>query len=295
MPAPSNEASAEMLSRTASQTVNATVVGHSLDGKQTLLQTQDNALAKIESPIELPIGTMLQMTFLGMPMNAVETARSSSPLTRLIELLSDIERSGQNASGPSGQEKGQSVPMPDRHLTARLLQLMGLQMNYHPNEPSLSQQNQLHNNSSWTHQLQGLLADIGNAASEHLTDGWRSMTLPLGVDPAQAIMINYRENSLDYDSESSDDDTNETPAKRAIFDVDFSHLGRCQIDTLCQEQRFDLLIRSERQLDHPVEREITSLFLSACEIAGLTGEVGFQHGHFVEPATMQMSTKMVIS
>lgn len=281
--------------RSTSRIMVATVVAHLPEDKKTLLQTSDNVLLKIESPVELPIGSTLQMTLAGTSVPAFEKVQSVSPLTRLVELLTDIERSGQNTGDPEGHQKSPQLPMPDRQLATKLLQLMHLQNGDGREGAGLSSRDQSASSSSWTNQLKGLLAEIGSSANEPLTDGWRSTTLPLGPDPAQAIMINYREQSFDRESEPGEDDLDESPTQRAIFDVGFSHLGRCQIDALCQEQRFDLLVRTEQPLDHPVQEEITSIFLEASEIAGLSGEIGYQHGNFVHPATKKTLAKTMIT
>jgi len=295
IPSSIDEAGSMTPIRSTSRIMVATVVAHLPEDKKTLLQTSDNVLLKIESPVELPIGSTLQMTLAGTSVPAFEKAQSVSPLTRLVELLTDIERSGQNTGGPEGHQKSHQLPMPDRQLATKLLQLMHLQNGDGREGAGLSSRDQSASSSSWANQLKGLLTEIGSSASEPLADGWRSTTLPLGPDPAQAIMINYREQSFDRESEPGEDDLDESPTQRAIFDVGFSHLGRCQIDALCQEQRFDLLVRTEQPLDHPVQEEITSIFLEASEIAGLSGEIGYQHGNFVHPATKKTLAKTMIT
>lgn len=279
--------------------IAASVVGRAPDSGQALLQIADDLLMKVEQPIDLPIGTTLNMTLLTgsinnlLPSDLGPSMNQSGLLVELIELLEGIERVGEKASEHREPASTLKLPMPDRHLAAKLLQLFGLQA-----APQLEDTgNTVHDRHgvepSKTHQLQRLLSDMGNAASEPLADGWRSTSLPLGPDPAQAVMIHHKEHSFDSDSDGNSPDADEAVAQRAIFDIDFSRLGRCQIDTLCQENRFDLLLRSEKPLGHGLRQEITDLFSSACDIAGLNGEIGYRQGQFVEPAKMPKSTRTV--
>lgn len=296
-----NQARATMPSQQVPEEMPATVIGRTSDGRQTILQTDDNILMKIEQPIDLPIGRTLQMVLMTTSINVGASIDQSSetdkasPLTKLIDLLSDIERSGQEKGGAGDQSKGYQLPIPDRNLAAKLLRLIGLQMSPNAHEPDMSTHDRTGGSLPKTYQLQSLLSDIGSTASELLTDGWRSTTLPLGADPAQAVMISHREHYRDPSSDSDTSDTEAPVVQRAVFDVNFSYLGRCQIDALCQEQRFDLIVRSEKPLDQDVQQEITGLFSSACEIAGLKGEIGYHHGQLMAPAKAQTSTKTVMT
>lgn len=296
--APNSQASPSPANRGAPQVITATVIAHPAHAKQVVLQTQNNTLMKVESPIDLPVGTSMQMVATSASMHGIAPARSiqaadqADPLTKLIELLSLSSDSEPDAASPEGQKKSLQLPLPDRQLAARLLNLIVLQMGAPPDEPGMAGSNQ-HRATGSTTQLQSLLSDISNGANDQLTDGWRSMTLPLGHDQAQAIMIAYRDLDLDPDSEPNNPDQEESPAKRALFEVNFSRLGRCQLDVLCQEQRFDLFVRSERPLDTEACQAITDLFRAASEIAGFKGEIGFQNGQFVEPAKSRISTNDV--
>jgi hypothetical protein len=63
-----------------------------------------------------------------------------------------------------------------------------------------------------------------------------------------------------------------------VIEVTLSQLGRIQFDGLVREdgKRLDLMVRSEPPLPTPIHRDIRALFTRSSEIAGLTGEVGFQ-------------------
>ena len=58
-------------------------------------------------------------------------------------------------------------------------------------------------------------------------------------------------------------------ARRAVFQLEFGELGRCQIDVLCQARRFDLVVRTEQLLPPRVRREFRELYLAARDVAGL--------------------------
>jgi hypothetical protein len=76
-------------------------------------------------------------------------------------------------------------------------------------------------------------------------------------------------------------------ARRAVLELEFSHLGRAQIDALCQARRFDLIVRTEQPLDPYLRREVRALHAAACEPAGWVGEVRFGAGEWIalpEPA-----------
>ena len=280
------------------RTMTATVVGQVPGRGQILLQTSE-LLMKIEQPVDLPVGTALQMTLLTQPMPYGAQFDDSAPvddgnlLTKLIELLDDIEQPGYKPQEAGGPAVPRQLPMPDRGLAAKLLQFINLQTGQNLGEVGISTDDQDGVSMSKMNQVRALLSEIGGSAAEPLADGWRSITLPLGPDPAQAVMMFHREHRLDQDSDQADEEVGDAAAQRAIFDINFSRLGRCQIDVLCQQQRFDLLVRSEKLLDAANQQEITNLFSSACEIAGLSGDIGYRHGQFVEPEKVAMSTTTV--
>ncbi|MGI9493797.1 MAG: hypothetical protein ACR2QF_15480 [Geminicoccaceae bacterium] len=263
------------------------------------MRVANDLVMKVEQPIDLPIGTTLQMTLMTTPINPGQSPNSDAQmnqtglLTRIVELLEDIEQSGRISGESHEPSAARQLPMPDRHLAAKLLRLIGFQIGASFEQAGMVAPDQENGGISKTRQLQGLLVDIANRASEPLGEGWRSTALPLGPDPAQALMIHFREHHLDHESHGNEAGADDALAQRAVFEINFSRLGRCQIDVLCQEQRFDLLLRSERRLDQGHRQEITDLYFSACEIAGLTGEIGFRDGDFVQPALVSRANKTV--
>ncbi len=279
--------------------MQATVIGRAPGSGQLLLQAGDNLLLKVEQPIDLPIGSTLQMTLVAGSAGLAQPEELSPPnhqadlLGKLVALLEDIEQTSSTTvehREPAGRRQ---LPMPDRQMASSLLALLGLQSGADLEEAGMNAYQQESADFSKTDQLKSLLIDIAKSANDSLAEGWRSTALPLGSDSEQALMIHWRENHLDHQSNGDQADAKEVTAQRAVFDISFSRLGRCQIDAFCQERRFDLLVRSEQPFDRKDQEEITGLFSTACEIAGLSGEIGYRHGQFVEPAMISRSAKTV--
>ena len=70
-------------------------------------------------------------------------------------------------------------------------------------------------------------------------------------------------------------------SQNAMVELEYSELGRCQIDVLCQARRFDLLVRTEESLRPHLRRDLRELYLAAREAAGLVGEIRFRAGGLV--------------
>jgi hypothetical protein len=267
----------------------ATVASRTADG-QLVIRSSDHVL-KIEQAVDLPVGAPLLISF--VPGSSLQSSSAPSsviagdeaPFARLISLLEDIDRASRSAAADDlVQASPRQLPSADRHLAARLLNLLNLAgastaTNALPLNDGDGAPNVEH-----TDQLRSLMHKIGVNASEPLIEGWKGLTFPLGADPAQGVFLFYRWD----DSTAADDETPERgdeggETKRAVFDISLSKIGRCQIDVLCQGQRFDLILRSESEFPEADQREISSLFSGACDVAGMHGEIGFTIGHFFEP------------
>ena len=267
--------------------VSAVVVDRTSVGKVIL--EADGRLFRVEKPLDLPLGMTLQATLaagvsaLSFSVPPVGNQDQATPLTKLIGLLNDIDRAGQQGPEPDQPAPARQLPLPDKNLTSRFLNLLTNQ----DSDLRLDGLSLPSERASMTamqkEQILSLVREVGSAASEPLADGWKSQTLPLGSDQSQAVSLFYRNQDLDPDEDTSDDDVEHSKTQRAVFDVTFSRLGRCQIDTLCQERRFDLLIRSERPLPQDDRQQIADLFASASEIAGLHGDIAFKVSSFFEP------------
>jgi hypothetical protein len=266
----------------------ATVTERGKDGKIVLKAGEQ--LLRIEQPVDLPLGMRLQISAAAnMPIAVLSADINFSddrtgPLAKLIELLDGIDRavrqpmtSGQPA--PAGQ-----LPAPGKHLASRFLGLLALG-NAQPKQEQPSSPDQGGVAVTQRSQIQALIHDLGAMSSESAEEGWKSFTLPIGLDHNEAVCCYFRDHAPDPDHEEGEGEFDRRDdARRAVFDVSFSRLGRCQIDAFCRQQRFDLLIRSETALLQPVQDDIAMLFGSACEIAGMNGEIAFRIGGFFEPS-----------
>lgn len=275
----------------------ATVIGHTNAGK-VILKAADQHF-RIEQQVNLPLGMTLQATLVsGVPAMAapIDPGTAGDPathLTKLIELLDDIDRAGRQATEADRPSAAKQLPAPDRHLASRFLGLLAVQDQQQPEGRLSPSPERSGLNNAQRDQIQGLVRELGAMASEPLADGWKGLTLPLGSDQGQAVALYFRDHDLDPEDEGQNGDADHAETQRAVFEVSLSRLGRCQIDALCQNQRFDLQIRSENPLAQNVQQDIAALFISACEIAGMNGEIGFKIGNFFEPARSSATTKTV--
>ena len=270
------------------QSVTATVVERTSAGK-VVLEVAGQRM-RIEQPVDLPLGTTLAATLTALgptstaPVGPAAPDGSATPLTELIKLLDDIDRVGRQAIDSDRPAPARQLPMPDKHLASRFLGLLAAESGLSPKGAESSPFEPRGVTAGQSDRIQALVRDLGGMASETLAEGWKSLTLPIGTDQTQAVCLYYRDHALDPDGEGSEETTEGGEAQRAVFDVSFSRLGRCQIDALCQDRRFDLLIRSESPLKQQDRQDIAGLLASACEIAGVNGEIGFRVGSFFEPA-----------
>lgn len=271
------------------------VVGHSQGGKPIL--QAEGQLLRIEQTVDLPLGTALQAMLasgasaMARPLDPGAEQDPAAPLTKLIALLDAIDRAGRQPAEPDGPGLARRLPLPDKHLASRFLWLMADVGDHQAEGPLPASAEQRGTTAAQREQIQALVRDLGSAASEPLAEGWKSLTLPLGLDQAQAVTFYVRDPVLAADHEAAGEDSEQTEARRAVFDVAFSRLGRCQIDTLCQGRRFDLLMRSESALPEDDREAITSLFTSACEMSGMHGDIAFRIGSFFEAARAPMAAQ----
>jgi hypothetical protein len=268
---------------------------------QRLVLEAKGQLFRVEQPLDLPVGTTLQAVFSPGQASMAPPIHGSAPETRatllnqLITILDAIDQAGRFETTSGDPEPTRQLPMPDRHLASRFLSLLHvddgtakgaeLSSSGRPSIPAVTLQDQ----------IQGLLRDLRGVSTEPLADGWKSMTLPLGHDQAQAVMFYVRDQVLDPEDHGASQEAEPDEIQRAVFDVSFSQLGRCQIDVLCQDKRFDLLMRSDDVLSSRDQQTISALFRSACDIAGVTGEINFKVGDFFEPARVPAPSRDVMT
>jgi hypothetical protein len=270
-------------------TTSAVVVARSPADR--LVLEAKGQLFKVEQPLDLPTGTTLQATFFSIPTAMAEEGRAAGLETRatllnqLISILDEIDQASRYETRPGDPEPRRQLPQPDRHLASRFLNLLSLEEGTAADGDHLSAPRQSVPTDAQRDQIQGLLRDLRGMSAEPSTEGWKATTLPLGHDPGQSVMLFLREQPLDPDDHRAVQDTEPDQIQRAVFDLSLSELGRCQIDVLCQTKRFDFLMRSDNVLPSQDQQAISVLFRSACEIAGVTGEINFKTGDFFEPTT----------
>ncbi len=267
--------------------ITATVVARDANG-QVIIRAAER-LFKVEQPLDLPLDTRLQIVFpASMPAsaqsaNAVPTGDMAAPLAELIELLEDIDRATRFADSADRSSAPRQLPEADRHLAQRFLALLAAAGDESFGDVERRSHEKIGQTGTQGDRIASLLRDIGGQTSEPLADGWKGQMLPLGSDAAQAVFLYHRDHDLDTDGGHGGPEPEGEEAKRAVFDLSLSRLGRCQIDALCQGQRFDLIIRSEQAFGVDDRRNIASIFVSALDIAGMNGEIGFKVGQFFDP------------
>lgn len=178
--------------------------------------------------------------------------------------------------GQGGAERTPRMPPPDAGLAARLLQLIRL---IDGTSADVAADEALPDDlpAEQRTALASALADLRAVAREPAPGLWRLLLLPFGV-PGEVgdLRLYLRDDPARQGSgqgqAGSDDDA---PPRRAIFEFDFSRLGRCQLDVFCQGRRFDLVLRSQKPLGPELRRGIEALFVTARDAGGLVGELGF--------------------
>ncbi len=277
--------------------ISAVVSGRAANTGALLVTAENGHIYRVEPPIDLPVGTSLGLTLKANDalMTGGRSFSETAQLNKLIELLEKIEQPSLYVRGSEQADTVQKLPAADRHLAAKMLLLMSSQFRHWSDEGSPYIADQKDISAPKRYAIQNLLSEIGQAMSDTLADGWRGTTLPLGSDPTQAVIIYYRENHADLNSDREEIGEAQDPAQRAVFDVSFKNLGRCQIDVLCQKQKFDLLIRSEQELETTDQKTITDLFISTCEISGFQGDIAYRQGGFIDPEKRPTSHQTVLT
>ena len=99
--------------------------------------------------------------------------------------------------------------------------------------------------------------------------------MPIGLEDPQVLKLHLRA-PAEPDRDAQPGRDHGDAVQRAIFEVELSHLGRCQLDVLCQAERFDLVVRSAAPLGPAIEDDIRGLIAAARAAAGLTGRLEFR-------------------
>jgi hypothetical protein len=260
----------------------ARVTGQDALGR-LLLQASGLTL-RIAEPLTLPRDAQLQLLL--EPEASHHAAATTmgddraATLRALVDLLAAAadpavaERPDAAAEGGAPPPR---LPEADDALAGRLLRLFQLLGNSaaegtHGADKAAGSETDAHDVA-----VRQALAALQPAGGDSEAAGWRLWQLPVGAEPSLALRLFQRlepEDQPEPEPEAAGEPV--APTQRVVFEIDFSALGRCQLDALCRGERFDLLVRTERPLDPALQQAIAALYADAKAIAGLTGELAFR-------------------
>lgn len=114
------------------------------------------------------------------------------------------------------------------------------------------------------------------------SSAWQTVILPLFFgQQVERVRVTVRRTRGDDEEEGRDEE-----GTRFLVDIDMSRLGALQLDGLIKRQakRFDLIVRSRRELPDQIQHDIGSIFARSLEGLGMTGGAVFKAAvAFVEP------------
>jgi hypothetical protein len=267
-----------------SQALEAVVLPRDTLGR-TLLRAAGLTL-QVDPSLDLPAGARLHLSLpagLGVPAAPArsDAAIQTGPIDAVRTLAAWLR---EEAGGAESARPGAlRLPEPDATLASRLLRLVQLIVS--PAESAddgRAAEPEVREGQPGAARVTAALAELGRVAGEPQHGGWRVLLLPLAVEGAPLLRLHLREDPSDRDGSGTDDDAGRSDAaRRAVFEVEFGALGRCQIDALCQARRFDLLVRTEQPLPPELRREIRELYVAARDAAGLVGAARFRAGQLL--------------
>jgi len=181
------------------------------------------------------------------------------------------------ALGQSGEAPAPRLPVSGPDLATRLLQLIRL-VDGAAVDVSMDEALPDDLPAEQRTALTTALADLRALAREPTPGLWRLLLLPFGVPGEVGELRLYLRDDGGSRREGGEDRAaaDDAPPRRAVFEFDFSRLGRCQLDALCQGKRFDLVLRTQTPLEPDLRRAIEAVFMAARDAGGLTGELGFR-------------------
>lgn len=234
----------------------------------------------VETAVELPLGARLLLALPAGRPPLGSMFRSTGPdgdgLLGAVRWLVETLPEGSEEQGAAATLR---LPGPTAALAARLLRLVQT-LGSPPGSSSDPVTAGAGEPEVASGRIGTALAELGRLASES-QNGWRLFLLPLGFEGTPALRLYLRDDQPEPEGGSDRGGERSPAAKRAIFELEFSHLGRCQVDALCQEQRFDLIVRTEQTLAPDLQRDLRVLFVAARDAAGLGGELGFRVAQWV--------------
>jgi hypothetical protein len=252
---------------------------------RTLLRAAGLTL-QVDPSLDLPAGARLHLSLpAGLSLPATPTRSDAAIQTRPLDAVRTLAawlREEAEAAEPA-RPGALRLPEPDATLASRLLRLVQLIV---PRPGSADVRRaaapEVREGQPGVVRVTAALAELGRVAGEPQHGGWRVLLLPLAFEGAPLLRLHLREDPSDRDGGGTDDGAGRSDAaRRAVFEVEFGALGRCQIDALCQARRFDLLVRTEQPLPPVLRREIRELYVAARDAAGLVGTARFRAGQLL--------------
>ena len=230
---------------------------------------------RVDKALDLPIGARLQLAVpAGSPAGVASGDAEPDAIARALAELFQIRPATDRAL-----DTPQVRPLsPDTSLAARLLRLIGALPTASSGVAEAAPGTAAEAASTATSANRGqghAAADLGRPANEASLGGWRVHALPFGLEDPLGLRFYVREDPGDGER-SNQGQHGEPSPQRAIFELDFSHVGRCQVDVLCQGKRFDLILRTEGPLEADIQADIRALFVAARDAAGWAGEISFR-------------------
>jgi hypothetical protein len=247
---------------------------------RTLLRAAGLTL-QVEPSLDLPAGARLQLSAPAGQTQLGAALPQTGPLEAVRTLAASLREEA--AAAEPARTGAPRLPEPDATLASRLLRLVQLIV---PRAGSAdvrrAAEPELREGQPGAARVTAALAELGRIAGEPQHGGWRVLLLPLAFEGAPLLRLHLREDPSDRDGSCTDDGAGRSDAaRRAVFEVEFGALGRCQIDALCQARRFDLLVRTEQPLPPELRREIGELYGAARDAAGLVGAARFHAGQLL--------------
>jgi hypothetical protein len=252
---------------------------------RTLLRAAGLTL-QVDPSLDLPAGARLHLSLpAGLSVPAAparsDAAIQTGPLDAVRTLLAWL-REETGAADPT-RAGTLRLPEADATLASRLLRLVQLIVP-RPGSAEVRRATapEAREGPPGAARVTAALAELGRVAGEPQPGGWRVLLLPLAFEGAPLLRLHLREDPYDRDGSGTDDGAGRSDAaRRAVFEVEFGALGRCQIDALCQARRFDLLVRTEQPLPPELRREIREIYGAARDAAGLVGAARFRAGQLL--------------
>lgn len=108
-------------------------------------------------------------------------------------------------------------------------------------------------------------------ASETVGNDWRLFLIPLFSDAQLQNLKLYIHNN---NGEAADEE--DSSAQRFVIEVEFNRLGPFQFEGLSRPKRFDLIVRTARNIPDDMRDGIADVFTNTVTSLGLTGGISFK-------------------